>query len=152
MPDSGDGNIAVERIRINFTLSGRSCQVEVKSHQRFLDMLRDDLRPTGIREGCGIDGCGACVVTLGSKAVTSRLVPTPSVDGRNTITVEGVDCDGEPDPIQGAVLENRVLQCGFYTPGLIMNAEALLDENPDATEEEIRRAIPGDLCRCIGRK
>ena len=88
--------------------------------------------------------------TLDGKAVTACLVPAPAVDGRNVVTIEGVGCDGKLDPVQEAVLENHALQCGFCTPGFIMSAKALLDENPDATREEIRRAISGNLCRCTG--
>ena len=113
-------------------------------------MLRDDLRLTGTKEGCGIGECGACTVIMDGKAVTACLVPAPAVDGRNVVTIEGVGCDGKLDPVQEAVLENHALQCGFCTPGFIMSAKALLDENPDATREEIRRAISGNLCRCTG--
>ena len=121
----------MEKMKISFTLNGKPCQVEVKPHQRLLDMLRDDLRLTGTKEGCGIGECGACTVIMDGKAVTACLVPAPAVDGRNVVTI-------------------HALQCGFCTPGFIMSAKALLDENPDATREEIRRAISGNLCRCTG--
>ena len=85
---------------------------------------------------------------LDGRAVTSCLVPAPSVDGRNVVTIEGVGCDGKLDPVQEAVLENHALQCGFCTPGFIMSAKALLDENPDATREEIRRAYP-ETCAAV---
>lgn len=140
----------MEKIKVNFTLNGKPCQVETKPHYRLLDMLRDDLRLTGTKEGCGIGECGACTVILDGQAVTSCLVPAPAVEGRNLVTIEGVGRDGTLDPIQEAVLENHALQCGFCTPGFIMSAKALLDENPDATREEIRRAISGNLCRCTG--
>ena len=132
----------MEKMKISFTLNGKPCQVEVKPHQRLLDMLRDDLRLTGTKEGCGIGECGACTVIMDGKAVTACLVPAPAVDGRNVVTIEGVGCDGKLDPVQEAVLENHALQCGFCTPGFIMSAKALLDENPDA--------ISGNLCRCTG--
>lgn len=124
--------------------------MEVKPHERLLDMLREDLHLTGTKEGCGIGECGACTVILDGKAVTACLVPAPAVEGRNVVTIEGVGQDGKLDPIQEAVLENHALQCGFCTPGFIMSAKALLDENPNATMEEIRRAISGNLCRCTG--
>ena len=140
----------MDRIKVSFTLNGKPCQVEVKPHERLLDMLREDLHLTGTKEGCGIGECGACTVILDGKAVTACLVPAPSVEGRNVVTIEGVGQDGKLDPIQEAVLKNHALQCGFCTPGFIMSAKALLDENPNATVEEIRRAISGNLCRCTG--
>lgn len=140
----------MEKIKISFTLNGKPCQTEVKPHQRLLDMLRDGLHLTGTKEGCGIGECGACTVILDGKAVTACLVPAPSVDGRDVVTIEGVGREGKLDPVQEAVLRNHALQCGFCTPGFIMSAKALLDENPDATREEIRRAISGNLCRCTG--
>lgn len=140
----------MEKIKVNFILNGKPCEVSVKPHARLLDMLRDDLRLTGTKEGCKIGECGACTVILDGKAVTSCLVPAPSVEGKTVITIEGVGQDGKLDPVQEAVLENHALQCGFCTPGFIMSAKALLDENPDADREEIRRAISGNLCRCTG--
>lgn len=140
----------MDKINVSFTLNGKPCQVETKPYYRLLDMLRDDLRLTGTKEGCGIGECGACTVILDGKAVTACLVPAPAVEGRNVVTIEGVGQDGKLDPIQQAVLENHALQCGFCIPGFIMSAKALLDENPDATRDEIRRAISGNLCRCTG--
>ena len=140
----------MERIKVSFTLNGKPCEVMTKPYSRLLDMLRDDLRLTGTKEGCGVGECGACTVILDGKAVTACLVSAPSVDGRNVVTIEGVGEDGKLDPIQEAVLKEHALQCGFCTPGFIMSAKALLDENPLATKEEIRRAISGNLCRCTG--
>lgn len=140
----------MDKINVSFTLNGKPCQVETKPYYRLLDMLRDDLRLTGTKEGCGIGECGACTVILDGKAVTACHVPAPAVEGRNVVTIEGVGQDGKLDPIQQAVLENHALQCGFCIPGFIMSAKALLDENPDATRDEIRRAISGNLCRCTG--
>ena len=138
------------RIKVHFTLNGKETEVWTKPYSRLLDMLRDDLCLTGTKEGCAVGECGACTVILDGKAVTSCLVPAPAVEGRNVITIEGVGKDGKLDPIQEAVLRNHALQCGFCTPGFIMSAKALLDENPDATEAEIRRGISGNLCRCTG--
>ena len=140
----------MERIKVSFTLNGKPCEVMTKPYSRLLDMLRDDLRLTGTKEGCGVGECGACTVILDGKAVTACLVPAPSVEGRNVVTIEGVGKEGKLDPIQEAVLKGHALQCGFCTPGFIMSAKALLDENPFATKEEIRRAISGNLCRCTG--
>ena len=140
----------MDRIKVSFTLNGKPCEVMTKPYSRLLDMLRDDLRLTGTKEGCSVGECGACTVILDGKAVTSCLVPAPSVEGRNVVTIEGVGADGKLDPIQEAVLKEHALQCGFCTPGFIMSAKALLDENPDADPAEIRRAISGNLCRCTG--
>ena len=115
----------MEKMKISFTLNGKPCQVEVKPHQRLLDMLRDDLRLTGTKEGCGIGECGACTVILDGRAVTSCLVPAPSVDGRNVVTIEGVGCDGKLDPVQEAVLEIQGLVCGLCSNVLIMSAKCL---------------------------
>ena len=113
-------------------------------------MLRDKLHLTGTKEGCSVGECRACTVIMDGKAVTSCLVLAACVEGHSITTIEGVGKDGKLDPIQEAVLRNHALQCGFCTPGFIMSAKALLDENPDATREEIRRAISGNLCRCTG--
>lgn len=140
----------MEKITVHFTLNGKETTVTTKPNQRLLDMLRDDLRLTGTKEGCGVGECGACTVILDGKAVTACLIPAGSVEGHDLVTIEGIGTEGKLDPIQEAILKNHALQCGFCTPGFIMSAKALLDENVDATKEEIRRAISGNLCRCTG--
>ena len=140
----------MKKITVNFTLNGQPVSVETSPHRRLLDLLREDLRLTGTKEGCAVGECGACTVILDGKAVTSCLVLAASVEGSSVVTIEGVGENGRLDPIQGAILRNHALQCGFCTPGFIMSAKALLEENPDATVEEIRRAISGNLCRCSG--
>lgn len=137
-------------ITLNFTLNGKAVSVETAPNRRLLDLLRDDLRLTGTKEGCAVGECGACTVIVDGKAVTSCLMLAASAEGCNVVTIEGVGEDGKLDPIQEAILRNHALQCGFCTPGFIMSAKALLDEHPDATPEEIRRAISGNLCRCTG--
>ncbi|MCI9316523.1 MAG: (2Fe-2S)-binding protein [Oscillospiraceae bacterium] len=140
----------MKKITVNFTLNGQPVSVETTPHRRLLDLLREDLRLTGTKEGCAVGECGACTVILDGKAVTSCLVLAASVEGSSVVTIEGVGENGRLDPIQEAILRNHALQCGFCTPGFIMSAKALLEENPDATVEEIRRAISGNLCRCTG--
>lgn len=140
----------MKKITVNFTLNGQPVSVETTPHRRLLDLLREDLRLTGTKEGCAVGECGACTVILDGKAVTSCLVLAASVEGSSVVTIEGVGENGRLDPIQGAILRNHALQCGFCTPGFVMSAKALLEENPDATVEEIRRAISGNLCRCTG--
>lgn len=140
----------MKKITVNFTLNGQPVSVETAPNRRLLDLLREDLRLTGTKEGCAVGECGACTVILDGKAVTSCLVLAAAVEGSSVVTIEGVGENGKLDPIQEAILRNHALQCGFCTPGFIMSAKALLDENPDATVEEIRRAISGNLCRCTG--
>lgn len=142
--------MAMEKIEIHFTLNGAPTCVTVDPNQRLLDVLRDDLRLTGTKEGCAVGECGACTVIINGDAVTSCLVLAGSVEGKEVITIEGVGANGKLDLIQEAILENHALQCGFCTPGFVLSAKALLDRNPDADMEEIRRAISGNLCRCTG--
>lgn len=140
----------MDRIKVTFTLNGKETSVMTKPFSRLLDMLRDDLHLTGTKEGCSVGECGACTVIIDGKAVTSCMVPAGSVEGRNVITIEGVGTPDKLDPIQEAVLKHHALQCGYCTPGFIMSAKALLDENPQCTKEEIRKQISGNLCRCTG--
>ena len=142
--------MSMEKITVRFTLNKKPVEIEVYPNERLLDVLREDLHLTGTKEGCAVGECGACTVILDGKAVTSCLIPIGSVEGREVLTIEGVGADGQLDPIQEAILKNHALQCGFCTPGFVMSAKALLDENPDATIPEIRRAISGNLCRCTG--
>lgn len=140
----------MEKITVNFVVNKKPVTVEADPNERLLDVLRNTLRLTGTKEGCAVGECGACTVILNGKAVTSCLVPIGTVEGKSVTTIEGVGADGKLDPVQEAILNNHALQCGFCTPGFVMSAKALLDENPNATKEEIRRAISGNLCRCTG--
>lgn len=140
----------MEQIEIRFNLNGEDIAVMADPNERLLDVLRDGLHLTGTKEGCAVGECGACTVIMEGKAVTSCLVPAGSAAGKKVITIEGVGSQGALDPIQQAVLDHHALQCGFCTPGFILSAKALLDENPDATKTQIRRAISGNLCRCTG--
>ena len=140
----------IERIKVTFNLNGKETTVMTKPYYRLLDLLREDLHLMGTKEGCGVGECGACTVILDGKAVTSCLVPAGAVEGRKVVTIEGIGSEGKLDPIQEQVLAHHALQCGYCTPGFIVSAKALLDENPHATREEIRRGISGNLCRCTG--
>lgn len=140
----------MNKISIHFKLNGENIEISTAPNIRLVDLLRDELHLTGTKEGCAIGECGACTVIMDGKAVTSCLVLAASVEGRSITTIEGVGQNGILDPIQEAILKNHALQCGFCTPGFIMSAKALLDENPNATKEEIRRGISGNLCRCTG--
>jgi len=137
-------------MRIRFTVNGREVECDVDAERRLLDVLREDLALTGTKEGCGEGECGACTVLIDGRAVNSCLVPAPSVAGKNVLTIEGI-ADGERlHPIQQSFVDTGGVQCGFCTPGFIMSAYALLRANPTPTDEEIRHALEGNLCRCTG--
>jgi carbon-monoxide dehydrogenase small subunit len=135
---------------IQFTLNGKSVSREVPAHRLLLDLLRDEIGLTGTKEGCGTGDCGACTVYLNGKAVNSCLVLSGELDGAEIITIEGLKIGEELHPIQKAFLEDGGAQCGYCTPGMLMMSKALLDENPNPTDEEIRFALSGNLCRCTG--
>ena len=138
-------------VTISFTLNGEPCTVTVNETERLLDVLRDRLFLTGTKEGCGIGECGACTVIVDGRNVNACLTMAPSVDGRSVITIEGVAQNEELAPIQKSILQHHAFQCGFCTPGIIMTATALLDKNPNPSEEEVRDARSGNYCRCISQ-
>lgn len=136
---------------IRFTVNGDSVDVEVYPHWTLLRVLRDELEYTGAKQGCGEGECGACTVLVNGDPINSCIYPVLEVEGKEVLTIEGlVGSTGELHPIQSAFLENAGVQCGFCTPGMILSAKALLDHNPTPTEEEIRHAIAGNMCRCTG--
>lgn len=137
-------------MRIEFKINGQSCCLEADPTLRLLDLLRDRLGLTGTKEGCGEGECGACTVIVDGQAVNSCLVLAPQVRGREVITVEGLAADGQLDVLQQKFLEHSAVECGFCTPGMLMSAKALLMKNPRPSEEEIRLALAGNLCRCAG--
>jgi carbon-monoxide dehydrogenase small subunit len=136
--------------KIQFTLNGKAISREVSNHRLLLDLLRDEIGATGTKEGCGTGDCGACTVLLNGKAVNSCLVLSGELDGVNIVTIEGLKIGPELHPIQKAFYQDGGAQCGYCTPGMLMMSKALLDENPNPTEEEIRFALSGNLCRCTG--
>jgi len=136
---------------IRFILNTESIEVEVEPHLTLLQLLRDRLEMTGTKEGCGMGECGACTVLIDGKAVNSCIFPALEVEGKSVTTIEGLtDVQGNLHSIQKAFIEYGAIQCGFCTKGMVLSAKALLDENPKPTEEEIRNAIAGNLCRCTG--
>lgn len=137
-------------MKIDFKLNGRDYSLEVRDDMRLLDFLREELKLTGTKEGCGEGECGACTVIIDGKAVNSCLVLAPEIDGKEVITVEGLERDGRLHPLQESFIEKGAIQCGFCTPGMLMSAKALLDGNADPSDEEIMEAIEGNLCRCTG--
>jgi aerobic carbon-monoxide dehydrogenase small subunit len=139
--------------RITFTLNHESVSAEIESRTLLVDLLRDHFQLTGTKVGCGYGECGACTVILDGMSVNSCLILARQVDGREVFTIEGLSGrDGELHPIQKAFVERGAVQCGFCTPGMVMSAKALLDENPEPTEPEAIKGIGGNLCRCTGYK
>ncbi len=135
---------------IKFVLNGKSYELKIQPWRTLLEVIREDLKLTGPKEGCGQGECGSCTVIMGGKAVNSCLVPAVEADGQEIITIEGL-ADGENlHPIQDAFVEHAGMQCGFCTPGMIMSAKYLLDRNPDSSLEEIKEGIAGNFCRCTG--
>lgn len=136
---------------IHFILNGHEVSGEIESHKMLLEVLRGDFQLTGTKEGCGQGECGACTVLVDGFNVDSCLYPAFEVEGKSVTTIEGLVGEGNRlDPIQKAFVENGGVQCGFCSPGMILSAKALLDENPSPTEAEIKRGISGNLCRCTG--
>ncbi len=136
---------------IRFTLNGHKVSAEVESHKMLLEVLREQFELTGPKEGCGQGECGACTVLVDGYNVDSCIYPAFEVDGKEVVTVEGLLGEGNKlHPVQKAFVENGGVQCGFCTPGMIMSAVALLDRNKEPSEEEIKRGISGNLCRCTG--
>ena len=136
--------------KIQFSLNGKSITREVPSHRLLLDLLRDEIGLTGTKEGCGTGDCGACTVMMNGKPVNSCLVLSGELDGVDVTTIEGLKIGPELHSIQKAFIQDGGAQCGYCTPGMLMMSKALLDENPDPSEEDIRFALSGNLCRCTG--
>jgi aerobic-type carbon monoxide dehydrogenase small subunit (CoxS/CutS family) len=135
---------------LTMTLNGEEVTVEVKPSTLLVEVLRDQLELTGTKVACGEGECGACTVLLDGKPVNSCLVPALKAQGREVLTVEGLAPLGELHPLQKTFVEHGAVQCGYCTPGMLMSAKALLDHNPSPTEDEVRLAISGNLCRCTG--
>ena len=137
-------------INVSFRINGRDRTVPVEPGGTLLDVIREDLRLTGAKEGCGKGECGACTVILDGDAVPSCLVPAASVDDKEIITIEGIEENGKLHPLQEAFVKYHASQCGFCTPGMVLTAKAFLDKNPNPSEEEVREAMMSNLCRCTG--
>jgi carbon-monoxide dehydrogenase small subunit len=135
---------------IQFYVNGAKRQVDAPPMKRLLDVLREDLRLTGTKEGCGEGECGACSVIVDGEVINSCLVPVCQIEGVGMITVEGLAKDGRLDPLQQAFLECGGAQCGICTPGMLIAARALLDACARPTRDQIKEAIAGNLCRCTG--
>ncbi len=137
-------------ILVSTTVNGDHVEFACEPNETLLDALRDRVGLTGAKEGCGTGDCGACSVTVDGRLVCSCLVLAAEAEGREVETVEGMADGAELHPLQKKFLEHAALQCGICTPGFLVAAKALLDKNPDPTEEEIRFGLAGNLCRCTG--
>lgn len=140
----------MKKVLITTTINQKSYKLTIKPNQTLLDLLREELGLTGTKRGCEVGECGACTVLINGEAVNSCLVLAPQIDGKEVLTVEGLAKDGKLHPLQQSFMDHDAVHCGFCTPGMLMSAEQLLKENPNPTEEEIRTAISGNLCRCSG--
>jgi aerobic carbon-monoxide dehydrogenase small subunit len=136
------------RMRVN----GEDVEGLVEPRRTLLDFLRDDLDLTGTKKGCDLGNCGACTVLMDGKPVNSCLVLAVEAEGSDILTIEGLSEGSKLHPIQEAFIAHGAVQCGYCTPGMILSAKALLEENPKPTEQEVRLAIAGNLCRCTGYK
>jgi carbon-monoxide dehydrogenase small subunit len=136
--------------RITVTVNGSTEVVDVPSNMTLLTMLREKLVLTGTKNGCAAGECGACTVLMNGEPVNSCLVLAVEADGAQVVTVEGLARDRQLDPIQEAMMESGGVQCGFCTPGILISARALLDRNSHLTDDDIREALVGNLCRCTG--
>jgi carbon-monoxide dehydrogenase small subunit len=135
---------------IRLVVNGESHQLEVELQKTLLEVLRDDLGLIGAKYSCGEGDCGSCTVLLEGKPVSSCLTLAVNVDGQSIITIEGLAEGDRLHPLQEAFIEHGAIQCGYCTSGMILTAKSLLDENPQATEEDVKLALTGNLCRCTG--
>jgi len=135
---------------IALTVNRRQAELAVEPRWTLLEVVREVLRFTGSKEGCGTGDCGACSMIVDGRLVTSCLMLAAQADGREVMTVEGLATNGNLHPVQQAFIDAGGVQCGFCTPGMIMAAKSLLDRNPSPTLEEVREGLAGNLCRCTG--
>jgi len=142
-------DIGTKRIA-SFTVNGSEYDVIVESHMLLIDILRDGLGLTGTKYACGAGDCGACTVLIDGRPSFSCLTLAVTAVGKSIVTIEGLTEEGELNPLQQAFVDAGAIQCGFCTPGMILSAKALLEENSEPSRDEIKRALAGNLCRCTG--
>jgi len=135
---------------LRMTVNGEAVEVAVEPSAMLIDVLREELDLIGTKEACGEGECGACTVILDEKIINSCITPAMKAMDKEVLTIEGVDEQGKLHPIQEAFIEQGAIQCGYCTPGMVMSAKALIDENPDPSIDDVKVAISGNLCRCTG--
>jgi len=135
---------------IELKINGETFHVEVEPYETLLDVIRGKVGLTGTKKGCETGQCGACTIIVEGKAVNSCLILAVEAHGREIVTVEGLAKDGQLHPLQQAFVEEGAVQCGYCTPGMLLSAKVLLDENPGPTQRQVKEAIAGNLCRCTG--
>jgi carbon-monoxide dehydrogenase small subunit len=140
----------MEKHLVTLKVNGESYSIEVESRETLLHVLRERLDLTGTKEGCSHGECGACIVLINGKPMNACLIPAVSVQGQDILTIEGVSNREALHPLQKSFIDHGAIQCGFCTPGMILTAIAFLNEVPHPSEEEIRRALLGNFCRCTG--
>ncbi|MDP4929931.1 MAG: (2Fe-2S)-binding protein [Ilumatobacteraceae bacterium] len=137
-------------MKVSITVNGTATESDVEPRTLLVHYLREHLELTGTNVGCDTSSCGACTIHLNGEAVKSCTILAVQADGTSVKTIEGMSTNGEMHPMQQAFMENHGLQCGYCTPGMVMAAVGLLNENPNPTEEEVRFGLEGNLCRCTG--
>ncbi len=136
--------------KIRFTINREVKEIEVEPNKTLLKMLREDLDLIGAKEGCGAGECGACTVLVNNEPVNSCLMLAVEADGKEILTIESLSDGVNLEPLQESFIEHNALQCGYCTPGMVMSAKALLNRNSHPTEEDVKEALAGNLCRCTG--
>jgi len=139
-----------KKAKVKITVNGSAFESLVSRRRSLVDFLREDLHLTGTKKGCGTGDCGSCVVLVNGKARTSCNLPAYRANGTEIVTIEGIAIGRRLSPLQEAFVESGAIQCGFCTPGMVMEATAFLKQNPSPSENEIREAISGHICRCTG--
>lgn len=135
---------------IKLTVDGVTSELLIEPQRTLLEVLRENLELTGTKEGCGLGDCGACTVLMDGKPVLSCLTLAMEAQGKDILTIEGLAHEGKLHSVQQAFIDHGAIQCGFCTSGFVLAGKALLDENPNPSEEEVRQAVAGHLCRCTG--
>ena len=139
-----------DQLELNLHVNGLRYDLQVAAHKTLLEVLREELGFFGTKEGCGEGECGACTVLIEGKPVNSCMMLAGQAEGKEVTTIEGLAVEGELHPLQESFIKHGAIQCGFCTPGMILSAKALLDETPHPTENEVRKALSGHICRCTG--
>lgn len=142
----------MKKVQVSLTINGKEYKVEVAPNERLLDTLREQLRLTGTKEGCGVGECGACSVILNGSLINACLVLTAQCYGATVETIEGLGTAARLHPLQQSFIDFNAVQCGFCSPGMLMAAKSLLDKYPNPTDEQIKDGLAGVLCRCTGYK